>query len=153
MKIRTQLLLAFLLLAVLPMSAIVLFSYYTSLRAVRDAVEAEAEILTADMEDRMVRVTSEAQRRVERIGRLPLRRLVVSPNGTGDALLLMSDGLPELPNSEEEPLGYERASELFGELATAPLDEIISRLGQGAMDWVGGEAPSDDITLVVLRVT
>jgi serine phosphatase RsbU (regulator of sigma subunit) len=71
----------------------------------------------------------------------------------GDTLLLMSDGLPELPNSEEEPLGYERASELFGELATAPLDEIISRLGQAAMDWVGGEAPSDDITLVVLRVT
>jgi hypothetical protein len=46
MKIRTQLVLAFLLLSVLPLTGIVLYSYSSSQRAVRKAVEAEAEELT-----------------------------------------------------------------------------------------------------------
>ena len=40
MKIRTQLIVAFLVLAVLPMAVIVLFNYLSSQRAVRQAVEA-----------------------------------------------------------------------------------------------------------------
>jgi len=53
MKIRTQLVLAFLLLAVVPLAGIVLYSYYSSLRAVRRAAETEARTLTREMDGRL----------------------------------------------------------------------------------------------------
>jgi len=42
MRLRTQLILAFLLLAVVPLGAITLYAYYSSARALRRTVEAEA---------------------------------------------------------------------------------------------------------------
>ena len=42
MKIRTQLVVAFLLLAVVPLTAIVLYSYRSSLKAFRQAAEAQS---------------------------------------------------------------------------------------------------------------
>ena len=53
MRIRSQLVIALLLLAIVPLAGIVLYSYTTSLRAVRQAVEAEAGELARDMEVRM----------------------------------------------------------------------------------------------------
>ena len=44
MKVRTQLLVAFLLLAVVPLTGIVLYSYLASERAFRRAMAAEAQI-------------------------------------------------------------------------------------------------------------
>jgi len=73
MKIRTQIALAFLFLAIVPMAAIVLYSYVSSLDTLREAAEAEAESLTADMEARMGEVRASIRRRVERVGALPFR--------------------------------------------------------------------------------
>ena len=56
MKIRTQLVAAFFVLAILPLSAIVLFSYVTSLRAVRSAMEEETRALTEEMDGRMASI-------------------------------------------------------------------------------------------------
>ena len=53
LKVRTQLVLAFLLLAVLPLMGIVLYSYSTSRRAFRQAVEAESWMLAQEMSDRL----------------------------------------------------------------------------------------------------
>ena len=52
MKIRAKLVLAFFLLAIVPLTGIVLYSYFSSIRAVRATVEREAQGLTADMEER-----------------------------------------------------------------------------------------------------
>ena len=70
----------------------------------------------------------------------------------GDALLLMSDGLPERLNGADEEYGYPRVEALFGEVVTEPPETIIQRLTQGGEDWADGRPQDDDITLVVLKV-
>jgi serine phosphatase RsbU (regulator of sigma subunit) len=71
---------------------------------------------------------------------------------SGDTLLVMTDGLPELPNAEGEPLGYQRASEAFERHGARPLTEVIDELCAVAEGWSGGGAPADDVTFVALRV-
>ena len=49
----------------------------------------------------------------------------------GDRLLLLTDGLPEAPVAEGEPLGYERLEALFDHHCAAPgawLDRLLERL-------------------------
>jgi serine phosphatase RsbU (regulator of sigma subunit) len=88
MKIRTQLVLAFLLLAVVPLAGIVLYSYYSSLRAVRRATEAEAGTLKREMDGRLATIKSELGRGVERMGDVPLQVVVrAAKEGKPDAAL------------------------------------------------------------------
>lgn len=75
MKIRTQMILAFLLLAVLPLTSLVVYSYSTSRRALRDAVEAESDLLALQMEQRMTAIKEDLRHRMEKVGRLPLAPL------------------------------------------------------------------------------
>lgn len=70
MSLRIRLVLVFLLLAVVPLGALVLFSYSTSLAAVRGAVEAEAERLTGEMETRMERIADSLDQRVQSLSDL-----------------------------------------------------------------------------------
>jgi serine phosphatase RsbU (regulator of sigma subunit) len=74
MKIRTQLVLALFLLAVVPLAGIVLYSYVSSRRAVREAVEQDAAELTREMEERVAEIGSDLNRRVERVGAMPVWR-------------------------------------------------------------------------------
>ena len=53
MKLRTKLVVWFLSLAVLPLAGIVLYSYYTSSRTLRQAAVAEAGDLTAEIGTRL----------------------------------------------------------------------------------------------------
>lgn len=76
MKIRTQLVLAFLLLSVLPLTGIVLYSYASSQRAVRKVVEAEAEELTQEMNGRMSTIRAELGRSAERVGEMQIASLL-----------------------------------------------------------------------------
>ncbi|HEX9941490.1 MAG TPA: SpoIIE family protein phosphatase [Thermoanaerobaculia bacterium] len=91
MKIRTQLSLAFLLLAVVPLTGIVLYSYYSSLRAVRQATETEARSLTREMDGRMAMIRNDLGRGVERIGDVPMQALLSAARskqeGRADPLL------------------------------------------------------------------
>jgi serine phosphatase RsbU (regulator of sigma subunit) len=88
MKIRTQLILAFLLLAVVPLAGIVLYSYYSSLRAVRRATQAEAGTLKREMDGRLAAIKSELGRGVERMGDVPLQVVVqAAKEGKPDAAL------------------------------------------------------------------
>lgn len=77
------------------------------------------------------------------------KQLEIAP---GDTLLLMTDGLPELTNGTGDPLGYPRVRSLFESLAGRPPVDLIAALVSEATAWAGGEAPKDDITLVVVRV-
>ncbi len=80
---------------------------------------------------------------------------------TGDVVLLMSDGFPELPNPAGEPLGYERARARFAAAAAASAGgagEIVAALERAAAEWSAAAtdsppAPSDDVTFLVLRAT
>jgi serine phosphatase RsbU (regulator of sigma subunit) len=77
------------------------------------------------------------------------RRLDLSP---GDAILMMTDGLPELANGEGDPLGYPRVRALFEEMGGQAPEEIIAGLSRAAESWTAGEPVKDDVTLVVIRV-
>jgi len=71
---------------------------------------------------------------------------------SGDTLLLMSDGFPELLNDQGDPLGYPQARAVFEHAAAKTPEEIIGALEEVAVDWAGEQPPSDDVTFVVVRV-
>lgn len=71
---------------------------------------------------------------------------------SGDTLLLMSDGLPELQDDQGEPFGYPRVRQRFQELGGGAPEDIIAGLGDAARAWIGGKPPNDDVTFVVIRV-
>jgi serine phosphatase RsbU (regulator of sigma subunit) len=66
--LRARLVLAFVLLAVVPLTAVTLYSYRASERAFRAAVEAEAGGLAEDMRSRMDSVTARLGERLENLG-------------------------------------------------------------------------------------
>ena len=71
---------------------------------------------------------------------------------SGDTILLMSDGYPELMNDKGHMFGYEKALRLFEELAHKQAEEIINGLKNSASDWVQDKMPDDDVTFVVIKV-
>ncbi|HYO12007.1 MAG TPA: SpoIIE family protein phosphatase, partial [Thermoanaerobaculia bacterium] len=101
-----------------------------------------------------------ARRRVEEIALpgMPLGGLAFDYQETGtrvepgDAILLLTDGLPELQNLEGEPLGYPRVRSLFEGLGDKAPEKIIAGLTEAAESWAGGQAAGDDVTLVVIKV-
>jgi serine phosphatase RsbU (regulator of sigma subunit) len=73
----------------------------------------------------------------------------------GDTVLLLSDGLPELPDEEGDPMGYAAVRSLFEEAAgraPAELGDLIGELESAARSWAAETAPADDRTFVVVRV-
>lgn len=113
MKIRTQLVLAFLLLAVVPLTGIVLYSYFASLRAVRRATETQAETLTREIGGRMASIRSELGRGVERMGDVPVQDLLSAARSSrqgrtdpllGEMVLGFGDAAPFVRSLEFIPL-------------------------------------------------
>ena len=71
---------------------------------------------------------------------------------SGDTVLLMSDGLPEILNPENEMLDYPRTKAAFEEVADQSPKTIIDRIFKVSTLWADGEPQADDITLVVIKV-
>jgi hypothetical protein len=69
----------------------------------------------------------------------------------GDALLLLSDGLPELQNKNKEMYGYERIRDDFQAVAEKTPQEIIHYLQKSVARWANGNDLDDDVTFVVLK--
>ena len=78
-------------------------------------------------------------------GPLPLR--------SGDVLVLMTDGLFECMNANDETFGKERLRNLIRARAKDAAGDILAALLDAASDWTAGRPPQDDITLVVVKVT
>lgn len=70
---------------------------------------------------------------------------------SGDTMLLMSDGFPELFNKEKELLDYSRTKDLFSSYAELNSNQIIERLCKDAEKWRGGAKQEDDITFIVVK--
>lgn len=71
---------------------------------------------------------------------------------SGDVILLLSDGLPELFNHNKEMFGYERVAGLLEEHSDKSSNEIIETLKLNAAEWAGELESDDDITFVVIKV-
>ena len=62
MKLRTKLVVAFLVMAVLPLTGLTFYTYVTSEQAARRAVEAESRVLAGEMGRRMELVAADLSR-------------------------------------------------------------------------------------------
>lgn len=69
-----------------------------------------------------------------------------------DCILLLSDGYPELSNSNNEQLGYERVKTQFAEVSNRKPSEIIEYLKDWGSEWTSHNDPDDDVTFVVIKV-
>ncbi|HEX2520915.1 MAG TPA: HAMP domain-containing protein, partial [Terriglobia bacterium] len=76
MKLRFKLILAFLLLSVVPLSGVIVYSYINSQRAVRLAVETEAQMMADEMSRRLEGVRSDLSRQMDRLSQLPFRTIL-----------------------------------------------------------------------------
>ncbi|HSL90458.1 MAG TPA: PP2C family protein-serine/threonine phosphatase, partial [Ignavibacteriaceae bacterium] len=71
---------------------------------------------------------------------------------SGDTVLLMSDGLPEMFNKDKELFGYERVNITYEKVADKNPEEIIQELKNDGSEWSQSEIPDDDVTFVVIKV-
>ncbi|MCB0745771.1 MAG: serine/threonine-protein phosphatase, partial [Ignavibacteriae bacterium] len=78
--------------------------------------------------------------------------MIESNLSSGDTILLMSDGFPELFNDDKEMYGYKRARNYFEEIAGESPEEIILKLKNAGSEWVNDKDPDDDVTFVVIKV-
>jgi serine phosphatase RsbU (regulator of sigma subunit) len=76
MKLRAKLILSFLGLAVVPLAAITLYSYNSSLRALRTAAEQESATMAADMGSRMDSVSRDLNRQIMQFAGFEFRRIM-----------------------------------------------------------------------------
>lgn len=71
---------------------------------------------------------------------------------SGDIILVLSDGLPELFNPTNEMFGYKQVEDTLLDNSGKSPDEIIECFKQRAHDWAREFDPNDDITFVVIKV-
>lgn len=70
----------------------------------------------------------------------------------GDTILLLSDGLPEQMNSNEEMFDYSRVKNLFSEISGGDAQQIIEKLVEAGDRWMDGAVQLDDMSFVVIKV-
>jgi hypothetical protein len=69
----------------------------------------------------------------------------------GDSVLLMTDGFPELNDSNGEMIGYEKSIEILSGLGGLPPDKLIQKLNKFATKWLNGTPQNDDITFFAIQ--
>ena len=75
----------------------------------------------------------------------------VYPMAPGDAIALMSDGLPDAINADDQALGGRGVAELFRNPDGLDAVRLGRQLVVGVLDYVGGAHQVDDQCLVVFR--
>jgi serine phosphatase RsbU (regulator of sigma subunit) len=68
-----------------------------------------------------------------------------------DVLVLLSDGLPERFNPQNEMFGDERLQAVLLAAAECAPQEIITALVNAGEAWAQGRTQEDDVTFVVLK--
>ncbi len=91
MNVRAKLILAFFLLAVVPLTVVSIYSYRASLAAFRLVVESESGALADDIGVRMESVRGDLSRRIERLGNFPFRRMMAGEDGQPLSARLMAE--------------------------------------------------------------
>ena len=67
-----------------------------------------------------------------------------------DTVLLMSDGLPEMMDPDEEVFGYDRVGTILSEADASSPQSVIDHYSEVAADWANGRPQDDDVTLIVM---
>jgi len=77
------------------------------------------------------------------------RTFVLDPN---DIVVLYSDGIGDAQSASGEFFGYKRVAQIVTENQHLPADGIADRILESADAFSGGQHPSDDRTLIVLKL-
>ena len=69
----------------------------------------------------------------------------------GDVMVMISDGLPELPNPSNDLLNYEKVHNCIEKNSDKSAEEIKDALVDLSNEWAKGVMNPDDITIVVIK--
>ncbi|RPJ69592.1 MAG: HAMP domain-containing protein [Acidobacteria bacterium] len=149
MSVRSRLIIAFVAISVLPLSAVTLFSYHSSRTALRRAAEQQARTMATELGHRMEWVTRDLERRMDRIWTMPGRDQRFATAGWRPMPPAGSQAAPR-PPTPSEPASGSVSGELAGELAgvlgeVAPMLEALEietgrAAGGPASDQTAGPA-------------
>lgn len=103
MRIRTQLILAAFVLAVVPLAAIVTYSYHSSRRALESAYRGEADRLTKQMDRRLATIRTDLDQRLRFVSALPLPADQASGD-VGNIVTVMGDAASFVDALDFEPV-------------------------------------------------
>ncbi len=71
---------------------------------------------------------------------------------SGDTILILSDGLPELQNEYSQQFNYKNVKEIFEKIAGDEPESIIEQLKNSVTEWKCKNEHEDDITFVVIKI-
>lgn len=121
--------------------------------------DGELRVSAAGMPSMLVYRASTASVEEVAIKGMPLGSVVNFPYqqqelhlAAGDAVVLMSDGFPEMFNEQGETLDYATAKMVLAEVACRSPQEIINHFVKVGEKWAGARPQDDDVTFVVLKV-
>ena len=103
MRIRTQIILAAFVLAVVPLAAIVTYSYHSSRRALESAYGREADRLTRQMDRRLATIRAELEQRLAVVSALPIDSAATGDVGSSIATV-MGEAASFVDSIEFQPL-------------------------------------------------
>jgi sigma-B regulation protein RsbU (phosphoserine phosphatase) len=73
--------------------------------------------------------------------------------GSGDVIVMYTDGVTESINAKEELFGEERLNAIIRKTARLSAQEILDRILSGVREFAGDMPQFDDITLLVIKGT
>ena len=85
------------------------------------------------------------------VAKFPYKQQQISLS-SGDTIVILSDGFPEMFNAENEMLGFAEAADVLPDIAGNSSQEIISRFVKIGETWAGKRPPDDDVTFVVIKI-
>jgi serine phosphatase RsbU (regulator of sigma subunit) len=71
---------------------------------------------------------------------------------SGDVIMLLTDGIPEQMNEDEEMYDYPRVKDQFVRVAEKAPSEIIDHFIKSCDTWMGDAIQADDITIMIIRI-
>ena len=117
MKLRTRLILAFLLLSVVPLGAVTVYSYVNNVRTLEEAAAREADLLASELSARMQFITAELSSRVGQLMDMPAQAVPVQ--NAQPPLLVQLASTYTTPKAVatllRDEFTFKRDEELFGE--------------------------------------
>lgn len=143
MTLRTQLVVAFLLLALMPLFGIVLYSYTSSIGSFRRAVASETEAMTAELDQRMRSIRAEMDSLVEELGQVVVP--LVEAAGSSESTF-------QRPGSDDRAFGEAYSQLVAGVGAAADLVEWfeLSPLStEGDQEATIASTPIDSDPLII----
>jgi serine phosphatase RsbU (regulator of sigma subunit) len=134
MRLRTRLIVAFLILSVLPLGAVTYYSYTSQVRAMRDLATREADALSTEMTQRMQLVTTELSNRVEQLVDMQPNVVRVSQTARAETSAPPPE-LPAAPAATTPPAVNLAAVAMPTVTGSTPMEEaqVADALGAAAM--------------------